>query len=149
MKNSYSVNVGNIGTVFDGSNQRKAIRAFREYVNQSKAGYGRASGENVTLFCNGEPLREFFHPYQEMRSELESGECAVISSNGFHETVTFCGKTLGEIGEGKEFPEMRDALRAIRNAMESAQFWPNIYRVNDRGNVDLLSSRGKVLASWV
>ncbi len=87
--NAYSVTVGNIGTVFDGANERAALRAFREYVSQSKAGYGRASNENVTLFANEEPIREYFSPYQEMRAELESGECATINEHG---AIYLCGK---------------------------------------------------------
>ena len=153
--NAYAVIVGNLGTVFDGANQRKAIRAFREYVSQSKAGYGRASGENVTLTRDGEPMREFFHPAAEMRADLENGECAVIHASG---EVTLNGKHVARIGAqsytyGKPvFVTEKDALRALRNAMESAQFWPNCYRINDHGNVSCISVKtGKAFKGmeWV
>jgi hypothetical protein len=36
----------------------KTVKDYNEYVRQSKAAYGRASGEPVTLFRNGEIVRE-------------------------------------------------------------------------------------------
>lgn len=55
----YSVVVGNIGTVETGR-RNECNAAFREYVAQSKRGYGRAAGEEVTMFDNaGEPLRAY------------------------------------------------------------------------------------------
>jgi hypothetical protein len=46
---TYDVIVGNIGTVHSGRNLRAAERVFREYVKDSKRGYGRAAGEAVTI----------------------------------------------------------------------------------------------------
>ena len=59
MKNSFQVICGNIGTVYDGANGRDARRAFAEYVRQSKARCGRASGEQVALIRNGEVEKEY------------------------------------------------------------------------------------------
>ena len=50
----FEVIVGNIGTVYAGNNYMRAMCTFSEYRKQSKAGYGRAAGEPVTLFHNGE-----------------------------------------------------------------------------------------------
>lgn len=57
----YSVIVGNIGTVTHTNVWEKALMDFNEYAEQSKSGYGRASGEEVTLFCNRtqEVIREY------------------------------------------------------------------------------------------
>lgn len=55
----YEVVVGNIGTVHHGNDRRTAERVFAEYVSQSKEGYGRASGEPVTLLGDGEILKEY------------------------------------------------------------------------------------------
>jgi hypothetical protein len=57
---NYEIIVGNIGSVYSGPSKREANRAFREYVDQSKSGYGRASGEEVTMFCDGETVKEYF-----------------------------------------------------------------------------------------
>ena len=54
----YQVVVGNIGTVYDGDNADIADKHYEEYVEQSKSGRGRAGGEQVTLFVDGEPERE-------------------------------------------------------------------------------------------
>lgn len=59
MSNTWEVVVGNIGTVFSGTNGFDANRKFYTYVSQSKTGYGRASNEPVTLMKNGEPHKEY------------------------------------------------------------------------------------------
>lgn len=51
--------VGNIGTVYSGSNNKEAARVYKEYISQSKSNYGRAGGEDVTWMKNGEPHKEF------------------------------------------------------------------------------------------
>lgn len=59
MKNPvYSVTVSNIGTVYTG-NGRDAKRVFATYRKQSLENYGRAAGEDVTQWRDGEPVREF------------------------------------------------------------------------------------------
>ena len=62
-RSEYSVLVGNIGTVYSGTDRKKALRIFSEYVKQSgflPSGYGRVYGENVTLFADQEIEKEFF-----------------------------------------------------------------------------------------
>jgi len=58
-QNEYSVSVGNIGNI-EVNNKREATKTYNEYVRQSKAKHGRASGEDVTLWINGEPVKEYF-----------------------------------------------------------------------------------------
>jgi hypothetical protein len=58
--NEYQVIVGNIGTVYNGTNLATAKKVYREYWNQSDAQYGRASNEDVTLMRNGEPIRTHY-----------------------------------------------------------------------------------------
>ena len=103
--------------------------------------------------------------YDEMRSDLRSGECAIITSpaSGSDE-VYYCGKLLGIISEDKfdrrakrfsaspegVFRSREHALRAIEQEAARHQFWPSVYHVNERGAVDLLNSRtGKFIESWV
>lgn len=54
----YEVVCGNIGSVYSGPSAKEATEKFRAYVDASKSQYGRAAGESVTLFKNGEPIRE-------------------------------------------------------------------------------------------
>jgi hypothetical protein len=55
----FEVVVGNIGCIPQPS-LPKAEEVYREYVEQSKSGVGRAGGEFVTLLVDGEPLLEHF-----------------------------------------------------------------------------------------
>jgi hypothetical protein len=58
-QNPFEVVVGNIGTVYSGSNLMVATCKWAAYVKQSRADIGRAAGESVTLFHNGEIRREY------------------------------------------------------------------------------------------
>lgn len=51
--------VGNIGTVYQGSNENQAAAAYTEYVSQSKENYGRASGESVVWMRDEEIYKEY------------------------------------------------------------------------------------------
>lgn len=55
----YDVIVGNIGNVYSGTDEDKARATYKEYVEQSKSGVGRAGGEDVTLMLNDEIEDEF------------------------------------------------------------------------------------------
>lgn len=102
--------------------------------------------------------------YEAMRSDLETGECALLDDSRSGPTVVrFCQQTLGVIDSGAYqersrpfrrapqgiFADTRQALRAIRVEMDRRQFWPAIYHVNDHGNVTLLSGTGGEIAAWV
>ena len=54
----YEVIVGNIGTVYLGSNLVAAKAIWGEYTLRAKANYGRAAGESVAFFEDGELVRE-------------------------------------------------------------------------------------------
>ena len=58
MKKQYIVIVGNVGAVFYSNNKKDAIAIYKEYVKISDSSGGRIGGEDVTLFCNDEPLCE-------------------------------------------------------------------------------------------
>ncbi len=51
MSDRCQVFVGNIGMVFEGKDAEEARDVYDRYVESSKAPYGRASGEPVTMFC--------------------------------------------------------------------------------------------------
>ena len=59
MKNKYTVLVGNLGTVHVGRNAKTASREFAAWVAISRSPHGKAAGEPVTLFRDGEPEREY------------------------------------------------------------------------------------------
>ncbi len=55
----YSVVVGNVGTVYAGDKFREAQRSYTSYVAISKEPCGRAAGEDVTMFRDGEIVKEY------------------------------------------------------------------------------------------
>ena len=57
---AFQVVVGNVGHVYDGSNYMQASCIYAKWVKASKQGEGRAAGEPVTMFHNGEIKREYF-----------------------------------------------------------------------------------------
>ena len=59
MKRQYEVVVSNTGIVFFGSNVTAARRVYTEYVEQSKANYGRAAGEAVVMFRDDDIYMEY------------------------------------------------------------------------------------------
>ncbi len=61
-RKNYEVVVGNIGTVYRGNSLREASRCHSEYVKQSKMSSGRASGEDVTMFCDSEICKSYDAP---------------------------------------------------------------------------------------
>lgn len=60
MHNKYTVIVSNVGIVVENGDYQTAIKAYTEYVQQSKSYYGRASGEDVVILQNEEILFEYF-----------------------------------------------------------------------------------------
>lgn len=66
----YTVNVGNIGQVTDTNDEAEARHDFAVYVNQSKENYGRAAGEPVCLFDNGEPIEDYSPPCPAFSEQL-------------------------------------------------------------------------------
>lgn len=70
-------------------------------------------------------------------TDFPEGPCDddyIISSNGFRLSVSQGGRaTCNLAGTMNE----SDAAKLIAEDMERNQFWPNIWYVNDHGNVDL------------
>jgi hypothetical protein len=57
MSDKYEVFVGNIGCVYRGGDWVEARKCRDEYREQSRTGYGRAAGEEVTVFALGDITR--------------------------------------------------------------------------------------------
>jgi phage FluMu protein Com len=73
----YVVNVGNIGNIACDSKE-EAEETFKEYVEQSKSGYGRAAGESVYLMVDGEPEKEYIGDNVEESKVSESTKMKCI-----------------------------------------------------------------------
>jgi hypothetical protein len=57
----YTLVIGNVGTVYDSwdTDNIQALLEYDTYASASLNGFGRCSGEDVTLFVDGEPEKEF------------------------------------------------------------------------------------------
>jgi hypothetical protein len=55
----YTVIVGNVGIVYDGCCGITAEAVYWEYVAISRVGHGRAGHEQVVLYLNNEPIKEY------------------------------------------------------------------------------------------
>ena len=94
--------------------------------------------------------------WDEIEAEVEGGgDDDAFSEEEMHEGYVIQDARGGgyEVAhEGKlvdTYDDMDEALSAINEDMERQQFWPNIYYVNERGNIDLLDSSGKIIESRV
>lgn len=58
----FSVYVGNIGRVYEGDSKNEAIESFFDWMNLSKRGYGRASGEEVVCVDSMGNIVEAHYP---------------------------------------------------------------------------------------
>ena len=72
----------------------------------------------------------------DLEAELETGLVISSGSSGPYR-VALDGE---HVGRADDFD---DALVLGLEAMERAKYWPNVFYVNERGNVDLLSVRPK------
>lgn len=71
MSTLYEVIVGNIGKVGEYKDDEKNARdTFKTYVYISKSNMGRAAGESVDLYMNGEILESFIGSLHEAEMEL-------------------------------------------------------------------------------
>jgi len=60
IKSNYTVICGNIGYVELGTESYcQAFNCFETYVEQSNTDYGRAAGENVAMFRDGDLIKEY------------------------------------------------------------------------------------------
>lgn len=67
----------------------------------------------------------------------------IISDKGRGVIVTQANKRVGAYADKDE------AIKAINKHMERENFYPNVYYVNDHGNVDLLDENGDIIESRV
>lgn len=103
-RSNYEVVVGNVGTVHRSAKGREAELDFEAWVEVSKLEVGRAAGEPVTLFKDGEPVREYEKPKPRppfVRPEDPDTRCECGHPFSDHDGLTNaeCGAYLDEAEE--------------------------------------------------
>ena len=92
---------------------------------------------------------------EDEEEEKEEGDDEAFSDEAMREGYVIQDARRGgyDVGhEGKiigHYEDKDEALEAINARMERDKFFPNIYFVNDHGNVDLLDSAGAIISSRV
>ena len=77
-KHIYTVEVGNVGTVYNGPSIVEASKMYSDYVDISETRSGsRAGGEDVVLFKDGEPVREH-EGLVRLREDWTSGHGRIV-----------------------------------------------------------------------
>lgn len=99
----YDVVVRNIGTVYSGEDRRKARYEFRLYVRLSQGKGSRASGEPVTLMCDGDITAEYNPP----KSVPETGPEATLRGGMLAAALYYAA-----IGKPFQWSEMEAMERA-------------------------------------
>ena len=107
----FEVIVGNIGSVYQGSDENEATHCFEDYKMMSVKGYGRAAGEPVVLLQNGEPMVE--HNDQEVmvanKKKAMKREAKLVGMPG---DPTRKAQVKPEVK--KATPEMTEAWKALK-----------------------------------
>jgi len=67
----YEVIVGNIGSIYCGTNGWKALQLFNRYKKLSRMQYGRAAGENVAVMKDGDVYYEYVGSLEQLEQEKE------------------------------------------------------------------------------
>lgn len=103
------------------------IEMMREEVESGmKSGFARNPGGD------GDEEDDF-----DLKGEMRDGAVIGDARGGGYD-VAFGGKHFAH------FVEMNDALAAVVVKMDEDQFWPNVFIVNDHGNVDLVVLKPRV-----
>lgn len=82
----YTVHVGNVGQVHSGTDPIEARKHYDEYVAISRRGIGRAGGEQVTLFEDGEPIDEEEGGFEDYGDPTipKCDSCQMLAINGLN-----------------------------------------------------------------
>ena len=120
----YTVTVGNIGIVYDGTNEAVALREYYEYVELSKSGYGRAGDEDVVLIDDAEVREEhiaanFMAPIVALRRLLELLNDNIYTGDREYQQRVSEVWELRQRFDNEWVPKLEKTYRESRNASKS------------------------------
>ena len=92
----------------------------------------------VSLYRDSEPA-EVAADIMEQLAELLPTPVVEIEPDDYVISDTRHGYSVNQISGGEIFADFDSALNAVTRHMTAADFWPNVWHVNERGNRDLLS----------
>lgn len=117
---NYDVIVGNVGTVYSGSDEAEARSKFDSYVGVSR---GRAAGEDVTLMRDGESIAE----YVGLNARVERAEEELAGLKSFAEGARRVRDNPDEDSErrsaaNKEYRELLPRISDLESAIELGKY---------------------------
>ena len=140
----YEVAVGNVGTVHRGHDAKKAAELYDEWVEESKTGVGRASGEPVYLFDSGVLVQEYWPPEYENEPADERVDSAYADELEWlrrdcprlYVDILLCADSDTAAG-GDAGPAIRNAVRAAHPGVESLDdLRAHVARVYDEAGLE-------------
>jgi hypothetical protein len=138
----------------DCSNAQQAVDLAEQIIRDTAQEFGLNDKDHEQLGRHllasavelyGEPDED--SDYAQMRDDLESGDCVTINADN---EVYFGRRLFGRIGDDEDDDfTWEEAWNAIGQEMERQGYFPNVYSVNDHGNVTQHGAGGEVLNAWV
>jgi hypothetical protein len=133
-----------------GNNRRfDSKNLARDLIEQAKEHFAQGGDEEESDEDDEEDEDE---PEEEEEEEEDDTFSDESMAEGYVISDGRSGEGYVVVHEHKHFgnyDDMDDALDAIEAAMKHDNFYPNIYYVNDHGNVDLIDSEGNTIESRV
>lgn len=115
-RTTYAVLVGNVGTVYQGTNKAEAKKVYNEYVKASKSGIGRAGNEDVRLLNNY--TGDIFNEYYPKPSGQKRNPAYAVYKWDYEITDTFGGEAnYSWVNRGQLVASEQGAINIVRAKM--------------------------------
>jgi hypothetical protein len=131
----YTVNVGNVGNVWNGSNPVRAQAEYAEWIRQAKGNgnVSRAHGETVTMLKDGEPVRTF---------DPNAGFYYVEFTDTYGGDANYCWVRRYKV-------KARTKIGAIRKAAREMGYSGRMYIDGDFGDMARYNVRNAAVCAFV
>jgi site-specific DNA-cytosine methylase len=146
---------------FEGDDIMARAEAYVDWAGY----YGWEMFDEAPLVLDKRTVEERYdteiEPYDEDEEDEEDENDDPFSDEEFNEGYIISNKVSGALGSGRGvvvtqankrvgvYEDKEEAMKAINKRMEKEGFFPNVYFVNERGNVDLLDEKGNIVESRV
>jgi hypothetical protein len=130
-KHTYEVIVGNIGTIYTGTDKDQATRDFELYAYRSKHNIGRGAREPVTMTLDGDEIVKEYLPAT--KTENDINDWVKNNPAACRRIVERCVKFLylnregAPLEEDESFPSGADFIDEFVDAAEASGLLKTIY----------------------
>lgn len=137
-----SVHKLGLSLMANGMDDIKLREELATFVDAQRRNNERKFNQAMTYICGAGPDTEVPEEF-DLEAEMEEG--VVISDKSYlgGYKAMCSGKLIAEA------TDMETILARVGSWMDDQGFYPNIFRVNDHGNVSLIDTGGNSHGSWV